>query len=65
MNTKIVIVGSTGKLGTKLLKYTKKNSIPIYCITCFKNSKKLFFQKNKFFVNKAYVNSIKKDEIIF
>ncbi len=62
MNTKIVIVGSTGKLGTKLLKYTKKNSIPIYCITCFKNSKKLFFQKNKFFVNKAYVNSIKKDE---
>ena len=58
MNVKIVIVGSTGKLGTKLLNYTFQNSIPIHCITCFKNYKKLNSQKNRFGINKAYVTSI-------
>ena len=45
MNLKIVIVGSTGKLGTKLLRFTKKNSISLSCITCYKNSKKIIQQK--------------------
>ncbi len=62
MKVKIVIVGSTGKLGTKLLNYTHQNSIPIYCITCFQNYKKLNAQKNKFRVNKAYVTSKSNDE---
>ena len=62
MRAKIVIVGSTGKLGTKLLKYSHNNSIPIYCITCFKNYKKLYFQKNKFKINNAFVKSKTNDE---
>ena len=62
MKVKIVIVGSTGKLGTKLLNYTHQNSIPIYCITCFQNYKKLNAQKNKFRVNKAYVTSKTNEE---
>ena len=62
MNKKIVIVGSTGKLGTKLLNYTHKYSIPIYCITCFKNYKKLKIQKDKYKINKSVVISEKNDE---
>ena len=40
MYPKIVIIGSTGKLGSKLLNYTNKNNIAIFGITCFKNKKK-------------------------
>ena len=65
MKVKIVVVGSTGKLGTKLLNYTHQNSIPIYCITCFQNYKKLYAQKYKFRVNKAYVTSKTNEEKIF
>ena len=46
MKKKILIVGSTGKLGTKLLNYLNKNSISVYCITCYKNISKLSHQKN-------------------
>ena len=59
MSIKIVIVGSTGKLGTKLLRYTNNNSIPIFGITCFKNYKKLQNQKNKYSINNSYVLSDK------
>ena len=38
VSVKIIIIGSTGKLGTKLLNYTSKNSIKIY-ITCYTNDK--------------------------
>tara|TARA_Y200000002_G_scaffold351329_1_gene329251 strand:+ start:44 stop:1135 length:1092 start_codon:yes stop_codon:yes gene_type:complete len=55
MNVKIIIVGSTGKLGTKLLNFTNKNSIPIYGITCYKNYKKLNNQKNKYKIKKSFV----------
>ena len=41
MNPKILILGSTGKLGTKLLNFCNKNHIQIFGITCFKNSQKL------------------------
>ena len=47
MSPKIVIIGSTGKLGSKLLEYTYKNNINITAITCFKNKKKILFQKKK------------------
>ena len=53
MKIKIIIIGSTGKLGTKLLNYTKKNSIKIYGITCFKNNKKLEKQKKKYKIKKS------------
>ena len=45
---KIVIIGSTGKLGSILLNFTFKNNIPIHAITGFKNSNKLKKQCNLF-----------------
>ncbi len=62
MKYKIIIVGSTGKLGIKLLKYTKKHSIPIYGITCYKNTKKLAYQRKLFQVNNSFVLSESKDK---
>ncbi len=61
MKYKILIVGSTGKLGTKLLKFTKKNHIPIYGITCFKNSNKLINQKKESLIKNSFVLSNKTD----
>ena len=55
MSVKIVIVGSTGKLGTKLLNFTNKYSISIYGITCYRNYKKLNNQKNKYNINKSFI----------
>ena len=40
MSKRILIIGSTGKLGSKLLKFTHKNSISIDCITCFTKIRK-------------------------
>ncbi len=57
MSVKIIIIGSTGKLGSKLLSFTHKNSIPIYGATCHTNFKKLFNQKNRFNINKTFVLS--------
>lgn len=54
---KILVIGSTGKLGTKLLKFTNSKNISIYAITCYKNKKKLIKQassqniKNSFVLN--------------
>ena len=54
----ILVIGSTGKLGTKLLKFTYKNNIKIDSICCYKNKIKLFLQsknfnfKNKFVLSK-------------
>lgn len=44
-NKKILVIGSTGKLGTKLLRYSFKNKISITALTCFKNEKKIIKQK--------------------
>ena len=57
MKISIVIIGSTGKLGSKLLNYTSKNNISIDGITCFKNIKKLESQKKKFNIKKSFVLS--------
>ena len=46
ISPKVVIIGSTGKLGSKLLNYTCKNNIKIFAITCFKNKKKNHKTKN-------------------
>ena len=61
MSPKIIIIGSTGKLGSKLLNYTHKNNINILAITCFRNKKKLLSQKKKYGVSKKFVLSDSKD----
>ncbi len=48
MKPKILVLGSTGKLGVKLLNFCKKKNINIFCITCFKNSKLLNIQSKKY-----------------
>ena len=65
MPPKIVIIGSTGKLGSKLLDYTYKNNIIITAITCFKNKKKILFQKKKFGVSEKFILSDPKDHSEF
>jgi len=54
---KIVVIGSTGKLGSRLLNFSKKNDIDIYAATCFKNSYKLNSQKNKYSIKNTFVLS--------
>ena len=61
MSIRIIIIGSTGKLGTKLLNYTYKNSISVFGITCYRNFKKLDKQKRKYNIKKSYVLSNIKD----
>lgn len=65
MSPKIVIIGSTGKLGSKLLDYTYKNNINISAITCFKNKKKILAQKKKFNVSKKFILSDPEDYLKF
>ena len=62
MSSKIVIIGSTGELGSKLLKYTKLHNINIYAATCYKNKKKLYEQKSKFVIKKTFVLSLEPDK---
>ena len=61
MKIKIMIIGSTGKLGSKLLNYTAKNSIMIHGICCYKNSKKLSNQEKKYSIKNSFVLSKKED----
>lgn len=58
---KIIVFGSTGKLGTKLLNFTHSNQIKINAITCFKNKKKILFQKSKFNIKHSFVLNNEKD----
>ena len=57
MNNKIIIVGSTGTLGSKLLNYTSKNSIPVHYVACYKNEKKITRQKKIHNIKKSFVLS--------
>lgn len=41
MKPKILIIGSTGKLGTKLVNFCIKNNINIDAITCYRNQSKV------------------------
>ena len=65
MKKKILIIGSTGKLGTKLLKFLNKNSISVYCITCFKNNLKLSHQKKIYNIKNSFILSNNNDQIKF
>lgn len=64
-NKNIIIIGSTGKLGSKLLHHTFLNGIKIYAITCFNNKKKLINQKSKYNIPYAFVLSEDNDKLKF
>ncbi len=64
-NKNILIIGSTGKLGTSLLNYCHNNNIKINTCTCFTNKKKLISQKKKFNFNFSYALSDKKQNSSF
>lgn len=51
---KILILGSTGKLGRMLLNYCKKNHISIFAATCFTNDKLIKSQKKKYDISHTY-----------
>lgn len=61
MNSKIIIIGSTGKLGSKLLNFSNKYNIDIHAVTCFNNEKKLLKQKKKYKINTSFVLSRSND----
>ena len=65
MNRKIVIIGSTGKLGSKLLNFLFKNKIPVFAATCFTNNKKLLEQKTKYKIKKTFVLGTRGDRTNF
>lgn len=64
-NSYIVIVGSTGKLGTKLLRHTYLKGIKILAVTCFKNKKKLINQKSKYNIPYTFVLSEENEKLKF
>ncbi len=61
MKAKIIIVGSTGKLGVKLLKFCKKHKIEIFCITGYKNTNLLRKQSKYYRVKHAFALSIESE----
>ena len=65
MKTSILVIGSTGKLGSILLNYCNKNSIKIDAITCYSNSKKLSSQKKSFNISNSFCMSIKNEKYDF
>lgn len=65
MSNKILIIGSTGKLGSSLLKYCYKNNINISSITCFNNISKLIKQKKMNSVKNSFCLSNDYDQLSF
>ena len=58
---KILIVGSTGELGTKLLKFCSKNKIKVNAITGYSNNHKLQLQKKKYNIKYNFLLNSKKN----
>ena len=52
---KILVIGSTGVLGSKLLNFCKRKNINIDTICCFNNYKKLSNQKKKLQIKNSFV----------
>ena len=65
MSNRILIIGSTGKLGSKLLSYSYKENISIHAITCFSNKKKLINQSKKYNIKKSFALSILSEKKTF
>ena len=58
---KILVIGSTGVLGSKLLNFCKSKNINIDTICCFNNYKKLSKQQKKLQIKNSFVLSDKND----
>jgi len=54
MRYKILILGSTGQLGSKLLKYISSQNLSVDTATCYTQSKKLIHQKNKYKIKNIF-----------
>ena len=65
MTPKILIIGSTGKLGIKLLNFFNKKNINIFAITCFNNYKLLKRLSIKQKIKYSFKLSDHKEEINF
>ena len=65
MKPRILIIGSTGKLGIKLLNFCKKTKINIFCITGFKNANLLASQAKKHNIKYSFKLSEKNEEVNF
>ncbi len=65
MKPKILIIGSTGYLGTMLLKFCHKENIKIFGITGYNNKKKLLSQKHKYNIRYSYSLNNKDEKIDF
>ena len=63
MKNKILVIGSTGKLGKMLLNYCKKNNITINSITSYKNYNLQKKQQKALDIKNSFCLS-SKDEII-
>ncbi len=62
---KILIIGSTGKLGTSLLKFCFKKNINVFSITGYKNKKKLETQKKHYNIKNSFLLSSKSENANF
>tara|TARA_Y200000002_G_scaffold304320_1_gene259913 strand:+ start:2291 stop:3385 length:1095 start_codon:yes stop_codon:yes gene_type:complete len=65
MKPKILIIGSTGKLGIKILNFCSKKKIDIFCITGFKNNKLLKIQSKKYSIKNFFLLSDKRESLNF
>ena len=65
MSKKILIIGSTGTLGSKLINFCYNKKIKVHTITSFKNKKKLLTQKKKLKSNNIFNLSDSNDKIKF
>lgn len=65
MRKKILIIGSTGKLGTKLLNICSRNNISVDAITCFNDVKKIEKQSAKYNVKIKFCLSNKYEISLF
>lgn len=65
MSNNILIIGSTGKLGSKLLNYLFKEKIFVNTITCHSNKNKILKQKKKYNIRNYYILSDNSEKKIF
>jgi len=65
MTSNILILGSTGVLGSKLLKYCYSQNICINAITCYTKIKKLNLQKKNYSIPFSFCLSNKDDNVRF
>lgn len=54
MKPKILIIGATGQLGSKIIKYCFNNNIFVSSITCFKNNKKMLSIAEKYNIKNKF-----------